>query len=158
MRKQRIRLSEATLHKIIRKCVNEAVKQQRHLIIKEGKRCNKRRMYESSAQQTVGENINLTFNELKQIKAWYENAPDTLYVSDYNEEIPIDICCCIDLDNLKDSFFQLNGNDICPETWDLEGKFSSNPLDELIGIYKYYGNNGKRDVSDALQEYLDDGM
>ena len=163
MRKQRIRLSEATLHNIIRKCVNEAVKQQKHLMIKEGKRFKKRRIYETSAQQTInvnvnGENINLTFNELKQIDAWYRNAPETLYVRDFDEEIPIDISCSIDFDDLEDSIFMLNGTDIGPNTWDLDGTFSNNPLSELIGVYKEYGNNGKRNVSDALQEYLDDRM
>lgn len=163
MAKQIIRLSEATLHNIIRKCVNEAVKQQKHLMIKEGKRFKKRRMYESSGQQTInanvnGEIINLTFNELKQIAAWYENAPETLYVRDYDEEIPVDISCSIDFDDLEDSSFLLNLNPIGPDPGDLDGSFSNNPLYELIGIYKYYGNNGKRDVSDALQEYLDDGM
>ena len=164
MRKQRIRLSEATLHNIIRKCVNEAVKQQKHLMIKEGKRFKKRRIYETSAQQTInvnvnGENINLTFNELKQIDAWYRNAPETLYVrGDFDEEIPVDITCYIDFDNLEDSTFMLNDNPIGPETWKLDGTFSDNPLSELIGVYKEYGDNGKRNVSDALQEYLDDGM
>lgn len=37
MRKQRIRLSEAALHKIIRKCVNEAINEAGHLYWKDNK-------------------------------------------------------------------------------------------------------------------------
>lgn len=155
MAKQRIRLSEATLHNIIRKCVNEAVRQMPKNRLR--RRTIKKRVNESSMQQNIvvdGEKI--SFKELQRIAKWCDGLQDEDFVVEYDgEEIPISASAHIDLDNPSESTFYLNDSEMGDS---IDGVYSDTPLGELIEIYHMYSDDGRYDINSALSCYLNDVM
>lgn len=143
-RKQRIRLSEATLHKIIRKCVNEAIRLQRNKLTEGINRKKRRRLFE-------GQNL-VSDEELRKIAQWYDGMKNDFETFDGETFY---VLADIDLDDPEDSSFYINDSSVgdC-----IDGHYANNPLEELVNLYYDFGYGGKQNVNSAMLEYLSLGQ
>lgn len=116
-RKQRIRLSEATLHKIIRKCVNEAIRLQRNKLTEGINRKKRRRLFE-------GQNL-VSDEELRKIAQWYDGMKNDFETFDGETFY---ISADIDLDDPEDSSFYINDNSV--GDW-IDGHYANNPIGRI---------------------------